>query len=68
VADPPTTTNSAASHKGIPDAITTPRERLPRRRPSTLTELVALTIDYLRTRTAQIVANYFKAPHVSYAQ
>jgi len=39
-----------------------------RRRPSTLTELVALTIDYLRTRTAQIVANYFKAPHVSYAQ
>ncbi len=39
-----------------------------RRRPSTLTELIALTTSYLQTRTTDIVSNYFRAPHVQYAQ
>lgn len=38
-----------------------------RKRPSSLNELTEMTVDYLHTRTPQIVANYFKAPHVSYA-
>lgn len=39
-----------------------------RRRPGTLSQLLDLTIDYLHSRTPQIVRNYFKAPHVQYAQ
>lgn len=39
-----------------------------RRRPSTNIELAEMTIGYLQTRTANIVRNYFKAPHVRYAQ
>jgi transposase len=39
-----------------------------RRRPSTVSELTEMTIDYLHTRTPNIVRNYFKAPHVCYAQ
>jgi len=39
-----------------------------RRRPSTATELLELTLNYLLTRTPDIVRNYFKAPHVQYAQ
>jgi transposase len=38
-----------------------------RQRPSTLTELAALALDYLHSRTPEIVRNYFKAPHVQYA-
>jgi transposase len=39
-----------------------------RKRPSTLTELTEMTIDYLNTRTKTIVTNYFHAPHIRYAQ
>ena len=39
-----------------------------RRRPSTLGELTEMTIDHLKTRTPQIVRNYFQAPHIRYAQ
>jgi len=38
-----------------------------RQRPSTLTQLIALTTNYLQTRTAEIVSNYFRALHVQYA-
>jgi transposase len=38
-----------------------------RHRPSTLTELVTLALNYLHTRTPEIVRNYFKAPLVAYA-
>jgi transposase len=37
-----------------------------RHRPSDLTQLVALTVDYLGTRTRNIVHNYFKGEHVAY--
>lgn len=39
-----------------------------RRRPGTLSELTALAVDYLHTRTPDIVRNYFKAPLIQYAQ
>ncbi len=39
-----------------------------RRRPSTLPELTDLTIAYLHTRTPRIVARYFLAPLIQYAQ
>jgi transposase len=39
-----------------------------RRRPSTLTELTEMAVEYLHSRTPDIVRNYFKAPHVQYAQ
>lgn len=39
-----------------------------RKRPSTLTELTDMTIDYLNTRTKTIVTSYFKAPLIQYAQ
>ena len=39
-----------------------------RRRPSNLVELVRLTVEYLATRTARIVANYFDGEHVAYAK
>jgi len=39
-----------------------------RRRPNTLSELTELAISYLHTRTKKIVANYFLAPHIQYAQ
>jgi transposase len=39
-----------------------------RRRPQTLGELTEMTIDHLKTRTPQIVRNYFRAPHIRYAQ
>lgn len=38
-----------------------------RRRPSTLQALIEMTVQYLATRTREIVRNYFKGPHVSYA-
>ncbi|MGH2842673.1 MAG: IS630 family transposase [Solirubrobacteraceae bacterium] len=38
-----------------------------RRRPRDLVTLIALTVEYLATRTRQIVANYFKGEHVAYA-
>jgi transposase len=38
-----------------------------RKRPDTKEELLQMTISYLRTRTAQIVRNYFNAPLVQYA-
>jgi len=39
-----------------------------RRRPRDLETLIKLTADYLATRTGEIVRNYFKGRHVSYAQ
>jgi len=39
-----------------------------RHRPSDIVTLVALTVEYLATRTADIVRNYFKGEHVAYAQ
>jgi transposase len=39
-----------------------------RRRPGSLSELIAMTVDYLHTRVPPIVTNYFKAAHVRYAQ
>jgi len=39
-----------------------------RRRPSDLQTLIAMTVEYLATRTREIVRNYFKGRHVSYAQ
>ena len=38
-----------------------------RQRPSTLVKLVTLTVEYLATRTRDIVSNYFKGAHVAYA-
>ncbi len=38
-----------------------------KRRPSDLVKLVALTIEYLATRTPAIVSSYFKGAHVAYA-
>jgi transposase len=37
-----------------------------RRRPPTLTQLVAMTLDYLLTRTTEIVSSYFHGEHVTY--
>jgi transposase len=37
-----------------------------RQRPSDLTTLITLTVEYLTTRTRDIVRNYFKGEHVSY--
>jgi len=39
-----------------------------RRRPSTVSELTEMTVDYLLSRAPAIVRNYFNAPHVRYAQ
>ncbi|MCP9489910.1 MAG: IS630 family transposase [Solirubrobacteraceae bacterium MAG38_C4-C5] len=39
-----------------------------RRRPSTVSQLTEMAVDYLHTRTPNIVRNYFQAPHVRYAQ
>jgi len=39
-----------------------------RRRPSNLVDLVKLTVEYLATRTTQIVAHYFNGEHVTYAK
>lgn len=39
-----------------------------RRRPSDIVTLIALTVEYLATRTAEIVRNYFHGHHVLYAQ
>jgi transposase len=39
-----------------------------RRRPDTKDELLQMTINYLRTRTAKIVRHYFNAPLVQYAR
>ena len=39
-----------------------------RNRPSTLVKLTALTVEYLATRTREIVSNYFTSEHVAYAR
>ena len=39
-----------------------------RRRPRDLQTLIQMTIEYLKTRTREIVGNYFRGAHVSYAQ
>ena len=39
-----------------------------RRRPRDLETLIKMTVEYLATRTREIVLNYFKGVHVSYAQ
>jgi len=39
-----------------------------RRRPSDLETLIKMTAEYLATRTREIVRNYFRGAHVSYAQ
>jgi len=38
------------------------------RRPRDLETLIKMTVEYLATRTREIVRNYFKGVHVSYAQ
>lgn len=37
-----------------------------RNRPSDIVALIALTVEYLATRTREIVSNYFKGEHVAY--
>jgi transposase len=37
-----------------------------RNRPSDIVSLIALTVEYLATRTREIVSNYFKGEHVAY--
>ena len=37
-----------------------------RNRPSDIVALIALTVEYLATRTREIVSNYFKGKHVAY--
>jgi transposase len=39
-----------------------------RRRPRDLQTLIQMTVEYLKTRTHEIVRNYFRGVHVSYAQ
>lgn len=39
-----------------------------RRRPADLATLIQMTVEYLASRTREIVSNYFKGAHVSYAQ
>lgn len=39
-----------------------------RQRPSELTKLVTLTVEYLASRTREIVSNYFNGEHVAYAK
>ncbi len=39
-----------------------------RRRPSNLAKLVTLTVEYLATRTSEIVSKYFDGEYVAYAK
>jgi transposase len=39
-----------------------------RQRPSTLVKLVTITVEYLATRTSEIVSNYFNGQYVAYAK